>query len=341
MNTKKAQKLSRALETVRDGYYAKAMDQPYSKLQLTAALQHIEDMCQYIDKHSDDVEREFLFCCFDTLDDLQEEGDFLKISRFAEAIHRVPLLFCGEETWNPAFRRQYLIPFCQMYGDEWLEDVLAMHIPKKTDAQKPTKTIYRYNEFNISSLPGYFCFRMLLPLLTLPVLLGLMVYVHFSDYTEADHGERYEITVTDYEWGHDEENDYLTIFCKEFEEPFEIGRFLQYSHSPEELIARCEAGEKLVVYVEYKQPRRSDPYYDLIHLESVDGTVYRSYEHENELDRYTLLFLLIACLVIFVPFFLLFLMMLMVAINPGRFVAHPRFVKFCFPDYSLSLKEDK
>ena len=43
-------------------------------------------------------------------------------------------------------------------------------------------------------------------------------------------------------------------------------------------------------------------------------------------------------IVIFVPFFILFLMMLIVALNRQRFVSHPRFVKFCFPNYSLPLK---
>ena len=45
--------------------------------------------------------------------------------------------------------------------DEWFEDVLSMHIPKKRNLQKANRSIYRYNEINIMSLPGYFCFRML------------------------------------------------------------------------------------------------------------------------------------------------------------------------------------
>lgn len=338
MHTKKAHKLSQALVIIRDCYYAKANNLSYSKIKLASAIQYIEDICKYINKKSDDVERDFLFSCFGTFDELKEEGDFTKISRFADAIHRVPYLFCGEEKWDTAFKEKYIIPFCQMYGNEWFEDVLHMHVPKKSSLQKVSRTIYRYNEINIMSLPGYFCFRMLIPLLTLPFIFGFMAYIHFSDYTEADHGERYEITVTDCEYENTEKYDYLYISCKEFEENFEVTRFFQYSNLPEELISRCEAGETLVAYAEYKEPKNYDNYYEIIQLESLDGKVYRSYEHTNQIDKYKLTFLKIAALVIFVPFFALFLMMLIVATNRKRFISHPHFVKFCFPDYSLSLK---
>ncbi len=338
MHIKKAHKLSKALIIIRDCYYAKANNLSYSKFKLASAIQYIEDICKYIDKRSDDIEREFLFSCFGALDELKEEGDCTKTSRFAEAIHRVPYLFCGEEKWDASFKEQYITPFCRMYGDEWFEDVLSMRIPKKSSLQKVNRSIYRYNEINIMSLPGYFCFRMLIPFLTIPIILGFIAYIHFSDYTEADCGKRYEITVTDCKYENTEEYDYLYISCKEFEENFEITRFFKYSNSPKELIERCEAGETLVAYAEYKQPKNYDNYYEVIQLESLDGTIYRSYEHTNQIDRYILTFLLIAAVVIFVPFFILFLMMLIVALNRQQFVSHPRFVKFCFPDYSLSLK---
>lgn len=163
MHIKKAQKLSKALIIIRDCYYAKANNLSYSKFKLASAIQYIDDMCKYIDTRSDDIEREFLFSCFGALDELKEEGDCTKTSRFAEAIHRVPYLFCGEEKWDASFKEQYITPFCQMYGDEWFEDVLSMRIPKKSSLQKANRSIYRYNEINIMSLPGYFCFRMLIP----------------------------------------------------------------------------------------------------------------------------------------------------------------------------------
>lgn len=330
MHAKKAQKLSQALIVLRDSYYAKANEQSYSKLKLASANRYIDDICQYIDKHSDDVERDFLFSCFGALDELKEEGDFTKISRFANAIHRVPYLFCDEEKWNKAFKEKYIIPFCQMYGDEWFEEILSMHIPEKRK-----KTIYRNDEDNIMSLPAYFCVRMLFPLLILPVILGLIAYIHFSDYTETNHGERYEITITACDYENAEGAD-LILSCKEFEECLKVKQFFRYSDAPEKLIERCEAGERLVAYVEYKQPRKADDYYEVIQLEGLDGKVYRSYEHTNQLDQSLLMFLTIAAVVIFIPFFILFIMMLIVAANPKRFAAHPRFVKFCFPDYSFN-----
>lgn len=337
MHTKKARKLSQALMIIRDSYDAKANDLPYSKLKLASAFQYIGDMCKYIDKRSDDVEREFLFSCLGTLYELKIEGDIVKISRFADAIHRVPYLFCGEETWDDRFKEQHILPFCQAYGNEWFEDILPMRIPKKSGGQKANRTIYRYNELNIMSLPVYFCFRMLLPLILLPLLLGCMLYVSLSAHTENKHGERYEITVTDYSYENTGTYDYLYISCKEFAENFEITRFFQYSDQPEELIARCEAGETLVAYVKYKVSNRYDPYYEVIQLEAMDGTVYRSYEQTNQTARYLIWFFAVVALMIFVPFFILFLMMLIVARNRQRFLAHPRFVKFCFPGYSLPL----
>ena len=111
MHIKKAHKLSQALIIIRDCYYAKANNLSYSKFKLASANQYIEDICKYIDKKSDDVERDFLFSCFGALDELKDEGDFTKTSRFAEAIHRVPYLFCGEEKWDASFKEQYITPF--------------------------------------------------------------------------------------------------------------------------------------------------------------------------------------------------------------------------------------
>lgn len=337
MHTKKARKLSRALMIIRDSYDAKANGLPYSKSKPAFAFQYIESQYKYIDKRSDDIEREFLFSCFDALEELKIEGDFAKIACFANAIHRVPYLFCGEETWDDGFKEQYILPFCRLYGNEWFEELLPMRLPKKTGGQKASRTVYRYNEPNLTSLPVYFCFRMLFPLIILPILFGGMLYVRISAYTETDHGERYEITATACTYENEGAYDYLSITCKEFDAPFEITRFFQYSDRTEELIARCEAGEPLVAYAKYKESNRYDPYYEVIQLEGPDGTVYRSYEHTNQTDRYLVWFLAIVAIVIFVPFFLLFLMMLIVACNRQRFLSHPHFVKFCFPNYSLSL----
>ncbi len=338
MNHKKAKRLSEALVTIRDGYKAKAEGVRYSEMKLSSAFQYIEDVCQYIDRRADDEERDFLFSCFGALDELREQEDALKISRFADAIHRVPYLFCDVEKWDKAFKNKYLLPFCRMYGDEWFSDLLSVRIRQTTS--KPKKTIYRYNEDNIMSLPGYFCFRMFFPLLTLPFIIGMLIYFHcsYSDYTQDNHGQRYEITVTNVEYENEGIFDYLYISCEEFEEEFEVSRFFQYSNSPEELVRRCEAGEKLVAYALYREPEERDAYYRVIQLESLDGTVYRSYEHTNQGNHYLMAFPFIVCGIIFVPFFVLFLMMLIVALNRERFVPYPRFVKFCFPDYSLALR---
>ncbi len=339
MHTKKAEKLSEAFSIIRDGYYAKVNDLPYSKFKLASAMKYTEDICQFIDKKCNDVERDFLFSCLGAFDELVEEGDFTKISRFAEAIHRVPLLFCGEEVWDKTFKEKYIFPFCQMYGYEWFEEILSMRIPKTSSFKKGNSTIYRYNEYNTMSLVGYFCFRMIVPIIIIFIITGFIVYVCCSAYTEDAKGERYEITVTDCEYENTDGYDYLYLSCKGFKENFEISRFFQYSNLPEELIARCETGETLVVYAEYKEPKNYDNYYEIIQLESMEGTVYRSFEHTNQLNRYKIIFLLVVGLIVFIPYFILFLMMLIVATNRKRFVASPRLVRFCFPDYSLSLKE--
>lgn len=336
MKTSLAHKLSKALEVIRDCSYAKANDLSYSKYKLLSAFRYIDEACIYIDNHSDDSERDFLFTAFGALDEFKEEGDYTKISRYANAIHRVPYLFCGEEKWDDTFKNQYIIPFCQIYGDEWFEELLYFRIPNKKSSQKGNRTIYRYNELNLMSLPAYFCFRMLIPLLVLPVVFGFLVYMHFSEYTDTEHGTRYEIAVTDCEYESDE-FDYLYISCAEFEEEFEILRFFQFSNQPYELLDKCNSGEVLIVYAEYVTPERDDNYYKVIQLEDMDGTIYRSYEHTNQMEKYMSRFLLIVALVITVPFLILFVMMLIVATNREYFVSYPRFVKFCFPDYSLSL----
>lgn len=335
MNTKRAEKLSQAFVILRDYYQAKADGLLYSKFKLALANSYIDDICKYIDRKSGDIEKEFLFCCLGELDILKEEGNPVKISRFADAVHRVPYLFCGKEKWNKPFKEKYIIPFRNAYGNEWFEEVLSMHIPTEKGGQLNKRTVYNYNDINIMSLPGYFCFRMMIPLLTLPFLLGGMLYVGCSDYTETNHGEKMTITVESCEYENTDKYDYLYIKSKEHKEQFEVTRFFQYSDYSEKLIELCESGAVLVAYVEYKEPENSDNYYEIIQLEDTNGRIYRSYEHTNQMDRYLLAFLGIGALIIFIPFFVLFLLMLMVAKNPEKFASHPKFVKFCFPDYSL------
>lgn len=339
MNAKYARKLSDAFGVVRDCYKSKSDGLPYSKLKLFSAVSYINDAARRIDRKSDDVERDFMFSCLGAFDEIMSDGDPVKISRFADAVHRIPFLFCKEEKWDDDFRNKYIYPFCREYGDEWFSEILSVRIPSKKDKAFKGKSVYRYNEMNIISLPAYFCFRMLIPLLVLPFIIGCMIYVECDDYTEKDRGTRYEITVTDCKYENTDRYDYLYINCREFEEQFEISRFFQYSDSPEELIGKCKKGKKLIAYAEYVKPAKYDNYYKVIQLEDTDGTVYRTYSQTNQMDKYLMMFLQIAFFVIFIPFFILFLLMLAVALAPKRFVSHPRFVKFCFPDYSLRLRK--
>ncbi|MBQ7799879.1 MAG: hypothetical protein IJ370_05250 [Oscillospiraceae bacterium] len=337
MREKMANKISQALLTIRDYYYSKALNQPYSEHKLRLAEQYIDEVCVYIDKKSGDTEREFLFTCFGALDDIKEEGDIYKTALFADAIHRIPLIFCGKEKWNKAFKNKYVVPYCQRYGDEDFSELLDIKITEDYRYVNDKRSAYRFGEMNIMSLPAYFCFRMMIPIILLTFILGALAFVHFCDYTEQNHGERFVISVDSYEYENEGRYDYLDIHCNEYEEPFEISRFFQYSNSPQKVLEICKAGGKLVVYSVYKEVKNRDPYYKIIQLEDTNGTVYRSYEQTNELDKYLIQFLLCAAIVVFVPFFILFVLMLMVALNPKRFASHPKFIKFCFPDYSLNL----
>lgn len=339
MNERIARKLSDAFVTVRDCYNAKAASQPYPKSKLKTALWYIDDICIYINRKCDDTERDFLFSCLGAFDKLKAEGDIQKISDFANAVHRIPFIFCDMEKWDDEFRSKYIIPFCTQYGNEWLEEIIDIRLPKKKNKAAKGKAVYRYNETNIMSLPMYFGYRMLVPLLTLPFIIGCIIFVRCYDYTEKNHGKRYDLTVASYEYENSDKYDYLYIKDKNYKEQFEISRFFQYSNSPENLIEKCEKGEHLIVYAEYVKPQKYDNYYRVIQVEDTDGNVYRSYSQTNMLDKYMMQFLQIAFLVIFMPFFVLFVLMLIVALNRKKFVSHPRFVKFCFPDYSLSLKK--
>lgn len=337
MHKKFSKKLSEAFVTVCDCYQKKNDGQPYSKLKLYSALSYIDDAARRIDKTSDDNERDFMFSCLGAFDEIIKEGDLQKISRYAHAVHRIPFLFCGDEKWNDEFRSTHILPFCRTYGDEWFSEILDMHVSNKSAKTKKGKTIYRYNEMNVMSLPAYFCFRMLIPLLTLPFIIGCMIYVQYDDYSEKNPGTRYEITVTDCEYENTGKYDYLYINCEEYAEQFEISRFFQYSNSPEKLIDKCQKGETLIVYAEYVKPKKFDNYYKVAQLEDTDGNVYRTYSQTNQQDKYVMTFLQIAFLTVFIPFFILFVLMLAIAVNPRRFISCPRFVKFCFPDYSLKL----
>ncbi|MBQ8849408.1 MAG: hypothetical protein IJ011_03625 [Clostridia bacterium] len=338
MRSKMAQKISDALSDIRDCYNAKSNDQPFSKSKLRSAQSYLDEICSYIDSKSSDVERDFIFYCLGELDELLGEENDEKTARFAHAIHRIPFIFSGEEKWDKDFKKEYIFPFRDMYGNDYFSEILDMKVhierisPNKVSSGK--RTIYRYNEMNLMSLPAYFCFRLLVPIIVIPFLLGAMLFVHFYDYTETDRGERYEIDVESFEY----ETDYLSISAVGYSEKFEIPRFFELSNSPEELIDLCESKATLVAYAKYTQIKNEDPYYQIIHLEDTDGNVYRSYEHTNEMDRYWMIFLFIAFLIFFIPSFILFVMMLAVASDPRKYVNHPRFVKFCFPDYSLQLK---
>ena len=345
MRTKTAQKISDALLIIRDSYYAKSKNQPFSKFKLDTAKQYIDEICIYIEHNSPDIEREFLFSCLGTLDELIEQDQSEKISEFAHAIRRVPFIFSGEEKWDKTFKQEYIMPFCDMYGDECFSEILEMDVP---DAKKSAKgasvggrTIYRYNKSNIMSLPAYFCFRLLIPLIVLPFLIGMMIYISIADYSPKNLGERYEITVDSFEYEHEGLYDYLYISNDAFEHQFEIARFFELSNSPEKVIELCESHATIVVYADYVTPRKADPHYKIIQLEDTEGNVYRSYEHTNQMDNYVLNFLVIAFLVFFIPSLAIFIMMLLVAMDPQRYVDHPRYVKFLFPDYSLQLNKKK
>jgi len=328
MNQKRAKNLSKAILVVRDCYLAKANNEPYKKLELAAAKQYIEDTLMYLERKAGDAEREFLFACLAGLDTLAEDENAMKTARYADAIYRVPFLFCGEESWDRDFRRKYIAPFCQMYGEEYFSHILEMKIP--SDRKMDKRSSYRYGEENILSLPKYFCFRMSIALITLPFIIGAMIWVECDDYTAENYGKRYEVTVVDYEY-----DETLELYCQGYEDPFEVVRFSQYSSFPDRLIQLCESGATLVAYAEFKEDAKYGDRYEVIQLEDLDGTVYRTYEHSNELDTYIMYILWLFFAVIFVPHFVLLVMMLSVVLWPEKFLAYPRFVKFCFPDYSL------
>ena len=343
MKTKQAKKISEALLVIRDEYRAEAALRPFSERKRERAWQYLDEMCGYIEKYSPDAERDMMFLCLGALDELMEENDAQKTAAFADAIHRIPFVFSGEETWDKTFKETHLEPFYHIYRDEWMEELINTKLPRVKQTRKGGKagerTIYRFNEdeTNFMSLPGYFCFRMLLPLIVIPFLLGCMLVVHFADYTEENHGDRYEITADSFEYPTDGDGDYLYIMDKDYEQTFQIVRFFELSDSPNGILALCESGETMVVYAEYSTPRTGDPYYRVLQVEDMNGLVYRSYQNQNEMDRYVLIFLAVCLAVILLPYLCLFLMMLIVAKNPRKFVSHPRFVKFCFPNYSLSL----
>lgn len=344
MRSQVAQKISNAILVVRDSHYAKLNNQPFSKFKLESAQHYLEEICIYIDRKSSDTERDFMFLCLGALDELMEEGNNEKISRFAHAIHRVPFIFSGEEKWDKIFKKEYILPFCDIYGDEYFSEILETKVPPITTSPKGATTgkrsIYRYNEINIMSLPAYFCFRLMIPIIILPFLIGAILYVHYSDYTETNRGERYEITADSFEYEHTDEYDYLYIIDNDFSEQFKISRFFEFSNFPERLIELCESKSPLVVYVKYKQIKNYDPYYEIIHLEDTNGNVFRSYEQTNQMDSYILIFLIVIFFIVFIPSLTLFAMMLIVARNPQKYVSHPKFVKFCFPDYSLKLNKN-
>ena len=343
MRSQIAQKISNAILVVRDYHYAELNNEPFSKFKLKSAQHYLEEICIYLDHKSSDTERDFLFSCLGALDELMEQGNDEKISRFAHAIHRIPFIFSGEEKWDKNFKREYILPFCDIYGDEYFSEILNVKVPLVTASPKGVttgkRTIYRYNEINILSLPAYFGFRFMFPIIIIPFLIGAILYVHYSDYTETNRGERYEITADSFEYEHTDEYDYLYIMDNDFSEQFEISRFFEFSNSPEQLIELCESKSALVVYAKYKQPKNYDPYYEIIHLEDTNGNVFRSYEQTNQIDSYILMFLIVALLVVLIPSLALFIMMLIVARNPQKYVLHPKFVKFCFPNYSLRLKK--
>ncbi len=328
MNKKQANALSKAIIVIRDCYLAKANNAPYKKLELAAAKQYIEDTLLYLERKAGDAEREFLFTCLAVLDALAEDENAMKTARYADAISRVPFLFCGEESWDGDFRRKHIVPFCQIYGEAYFSDILKMKLPidRKTDK----RSSYRYGEDNILSLPKYFCFRMSIALITLPFIIGAMIWVECDDYTEEDYGKRYEVTVADYAY-----DETLELYCQGYEAPFEVARFSQYSVFPDRLIQLCESGATLVAYAEFKEDSKYGDRYEVIQLEDLDGTVYRTYEHSNQLDIYNMYILWLFFAVVFVPHFVLLIMMISVVLWPGKYLSYPRFVKFCFPDYSL------
>ena len=305
-----AKKLSEAFIIIRDGYYAKANGEEYPKFKLSSAEAYLRDVCVYIDKKSDDTEREMIFFCLGALDDLKEEGDHAKTSRFAHAVHRIPFIFTGGEKWDKAFKREHIYPFCEMYGDDLFSEVLAIKVHSSPKERK--KSIYRFNEMNIMSLKGYFAFRMMLPLIILPILIGAMLLVHFHDYTAENRGERYEITVSSYKC----DGAYMEIYAEGHEDPFALARFREFSDYPDELISLCEAKAELVVYVRHVSSAKFEDRYEVIHLEDKNGKVYRSYEQSNGMDKYSLTFLGVFTLIVAVPSFTLFFMMLAVAKDP-------------------------
>ncbi len=346
MNRKIAQKISNALMTVRDSYGNKARGRDYSEWALKQALRYLDEIITHIERTSPDEERDFMFSALGALDILiEEENNAQKISMYADSIHRVPFLFTGDERWDRHFKERYFAPFCDVYGNEWHEELLdAEPLPKRRGKEKGKhkgRTIYRFNEENVWSLRAYFGFRLLLPTIVIPLLLATMLLVSLVDYTENNRGERYEVTVSAYEYECSDEYDYLYIESIAHTERFEISRFAQLSCDPDGLLALCEEKGSLIIYATYTSSNNTAPYYDVIHVEDAEGKVYRSYEDSNQMDRYYMIFLGIFALVIFVPYFILFVLMLTVARNPKKFVSHPRFVKFCFPHYSLSLKNAK
>lgn len=342
MNRKIAQKISNALMTVRDSYSAKARKRNYSEWELGRALRYLDEVAAHIARTSADEERDFMFSALGALDELIEEKDAQRISMYAESIHRVPFLFTGDERWDRHFKERYFAPFCDVYGDEWHKELLeAEPLPKRRGKEKGKhkgRTIYRFNEENLMSLPAYFAFRLLIPIIVIPLLAALMLAASLIDYTEDNRGERYEVTVHTYEYECSDAYDYLYIQSVEYTERFEISRFVQLSCDPDGLLALCEEKGSLIIYATYTSNKNTAPYYEVIHVEDAEGNVYRSYEDSNQMDRYYMIFLGVFLLVMLIPSLLLFCMMLLVSRNTKKFASHPRFVKFCFPDYSLPLK---
>jgi len=337
---KMAIKLSNAFLVVRDCYYAKLNNEYYPEEKLNASERYINDLRAYINSQSSDIERTFLLFCIDTLKKVKDEGDDAKISRFCHAVFKIPYIFCGEEIWDKSFKKYCIETFCDRYGYEYFNEILALDVPKiKKEAVNPRK-IYRFNEMNIVKLPTYFLLRMLLPIIVLPFVIFCMLYVHYSDYTEEDHGRQYIINDYTFEYEHSDGYDYLHILPEGYNHHFSMRRFFQYSNNPEKLVELCQRGERLIVYAEYVEPTKFEDYYNIIQIEDENGNIYRSYEQSNQLDKYMLIMLGIIGLVIFIPSMVVLVLMLIVASNPRKFVHRPRFVKFCFPNYSLTLKKE-
>lgn len=324
-----AKRMEKSLITVRDEYYKKHTGEPYSQTALTGAVGYLSASLVHILATGNEYEREFLTYCIDTLKTLIDEGDDAKVSRFANAIRAVPLIFTGDKKWNREFRKEYLQPFCDKYGDEYFALLKDVELPADIFPKKQKPTYHYDGSFGKINILVMLCG----PVLLLCVLAITMLIVHLADYTDDRRGERFELTVESYSLDSD-----LILYCEGFDLPFKANDFAVLSNEPDKLIDLCDAGEPLVIHAKYKKYEKY-PRYEIVSIDDTAGNVYRTVEQTNRTDEVLLKHLGIGWVVFAVPTAALAAYMVYVVKHPQKFQnSRSWLLRLCFVDVSIRRK---